>query len=341
MNQIQNNQPDFPQKIGIIYSEVKREYFPSEAQYLTEKDAYHDAQLIAGHINKLGIKAFLYPGNPELPEKLRRDQPEMVLNLVDSVKGSEYLSSAIPAVLELLEIPYTGSGILGKSLDCNKFLVKKLLQQNGIPTPHYQLFSTANDLIDPILRFPLISKLNEIHGGVEITRKAISENEKELRERLKFLINTYQQPALVEEFIVGREITAILLEGLKKKVYLAEKVFHKSGQKYLFVTFEDQWLKSKKAPFVYQRYDDPILREYVKKAFEVTKVADYVKFDVRVDEAGRYFFLDCNSNPAFSPTDTAISSILGLYGIFFSQILKRLILNTLRDQEDKKLLNGF
>ncbi|MFA6533719.1 MAG: hypothetical protein WCT37_00940 [Patescibacteria group bacterium] len=328
-----------PQKVAIIYSEVKREYFPTETQYLTEKDALRDAQAVAGYLEKLGVTPMLYPGDADLAEKIRHDRPEMLINMVGSVKGNEYLASAIPALAELLDIPYTGAGILGESLAYNKFLVKKLLQQNGVPVPNYQLFSDQNDFLDPTLRFPVISKLNEIHGAVEITKDAVSENEKHLRARLSFLIKTYEQPVLVEEFIAGREISAMLLEGLNKKVYLAEKVFNKPDEKYAFATFEDQWLEeaSGKAPFTYQKFQDNILKEYVKKAFEITKMADYGKFDVRLDNSGRYYFVDCNSNPAFGPkeVDCAIANILDLYGVSFLEILRRLLLNTARDAKSK------
>ena len=322
-----------PKKVGLIYSEVKREYFPTEVQYLTEKDALDDAQIIAKYLEAMGIKAFLYPGDPQLPERLRRHKPDLAINLVGSVKGNEYLASTIPAVLELLEIPYTGTGILGESLSYNKFLIKKLLHQNGVPVPNYQLMNSATDPLDPTLRYPLITKLNEIHGAVEITQNSVSENETHLRERLKYLIKTYEQPVLVEEFIVGREITAMLLEGLNKKIYLAEKVFTKAEEKYIFATFEDQWIEKGEEAFHYQKFDDRLLKEYVRKAFEITKMADYAKFDTRLDISGRYYFIDCNSNPAFGPkeTDCALSNILDLYGISFTEILKRLLLNTMRD----------
>ncbi|MFH1863957.1 MAG: hypothetical protein ABIJ85_03565 [bacterium] len=329
---------ELPKKVGVIHSEAKREYFPTEAQYITEKDAIKDAKTIAKYLQRLGIEAVLYPGDDKLPEKLRRQRPDVVINLVGSVKGNEYLSSTIPGVLEILDIPYTGAGILGESLSYNKFLVKKLLQQNGVPVPYYQLFNTPTDMLDPTLRFPLISKLNEIHGGVEITKDSVSDNEKHLRERLKFLIKTYEQPAIVEEFIVGREVTAILLEGLNKKIYFGEKVFFEREDKYVFTTFEDQW--GEKSFFTYQKYDDTILREYVRKAFEITKMADYAKFDIRVDSSGRYYFIDSNSNPAFGPKeiDCALSNILDMYGISFLDILKRLLLNTVRDAAGKEKL---
>jgi D-alanine-D-alanine ligase len=328
---------ELPKKVGILYSDVRREYFPTEAQYITEKDADKDAELIGSYLETLGITVVLYPGDAALPDELRKAKPEMVINLVDSIKGDECLSSAIPGVLELLDIPYTGSDILGMSLDANKFLIKKLLQQNGVPVPHYQLFNTPGDYLDPTLRFPLISKLNAIHGAVEITQDAISENEKHLRKRLRYLIQTYRQPVLVEEFIVGREIIAILLEGLNKKVYLAEKIFSDPKDPYVFTTFEDQWFLPGDAVHRYQKSDDPLLKEYVKKAFDVTKMYDYGKFDIRMDQSGRYYFIDTNCNPAFGPKelDVALSVILDMYGISFYEILKRLLLNTVRDASGK------
>jgi D-alanine-D-alanine ligase len=337
-----NAEIELPHSVGIIFSDVQRQYFPTEAQYITEKDAEQDARQIGEYLATLGIRVMLYPGDAELPASLRLDQPEMVINLVDSVKGDESLAATIPGVLELLGIPYTGADILGMALDTNKFLVKKLLQQNGVPVPHYQLFNAHADYLDPALRFPLISKLNAIHGSVEITREAVSENEKQLRRRVKNLVRTYKQPVLVEEFISGREVTAIVLQEKKKKVFLAEKIFAHPEQKYVYLTFEDQWLTGPSAAFHYARYRDPLLAEYVKKAFEVTRMADYAKFDVRLDQSGRYFFIDTNCNPAMGPKeqDVALSVILDLYGVTFYEILKRLLTNTVRDvSKREKMLN--
>lgn len=337
---IRPNNFKLPSHVGIIYSFVKREYFPTQEQYITEKDAYPDALVIAKYLKKLDIKVSLFPANSLLPAKLKTKKPDMVINLADSVKGFETLSSSIPGVLELLGVPYTGTDILGMSLDTNKFLIKKLFQQNGVPVPHYQLINNPNDLLDPTLRYPLISKLNEIHGSVEINRSSVSESEKELRTRLKYLITTYKQPVIIEEFIVGREITAILLEGLNKKVYMAEKVFHNKHEKYIFASFEDQWLTKSKNVFKYQKYEDPVLDSYVRRAFDISKMFDYGKFDIRIDSSGRYFFIDSNANPAFGPKelDCAMANILDLYKIKFIEILKRLLLNTVRDSQGKERL---
>jgi len=322
--------PELPQTVGILYSDVQRADFPTEAQYITEKDAEPDAHLIGEYVNALGIEVRFHPGNAALPAWLTQNQLDMVVNLVDSVKGVESLASAIPGALELLGIPYTGAGILGLSLDTNKFLVKKLLQQHGIPVPYFQIFNSAADYLDPMLRFPLISKLNAIHGSVEVTQDAVSENEKHLRKRVKRLIRTYKQPVLVEEFISGRELTAVVLQDGRNRVYLAEKVFTEFHGKYAFLTFEDQWLPEVPNIFHYARYRDPVLKEYAKTAFAVTKMAGYGKFDIRLDQSGRYFFIDANCNPALGPIERGadIALILDLYDISFGEIMEKLIRHT-------------
>lgn len=331
---LKDSKLEWPARVGIVYSAVRREDFPTEAQYITEKDAEHDAHRIGEYLGAFGLDVRLYPGDEALAQRLLEDQPEMLFNLADSVKGKENLAAAIPGVLELLDIPYTGANMLGMALDTNKFFIKELLQRNGLPVPIFQLFTTPDDYLDPTLRFPVISKLNAIHGSVEITREAVSENEKQLRKRLRKLIRTYHQPVLVEEFVGRREITAILLEGNHKKVYMAEKIFRNIEGPYVYLTFEDQWLTEMNAAFYYQPFRDPVLREMVLKAFEIVQMSDYGKFDIRMDEAGRYYFIDTNCNPALGPKelDMALAVILDLYGVSFYEVLKRLIMNTVRER---------
>ena len=328
-----------PKTVGIIYSDVKRKYFPTEEQYLTEKDAFIDAKKFEPYLAKLGIKTIFFAADSNLSTNLKRKKPDLVINLTGSVKGKEFLSSAIPGILEVLEIPYTGAGILGESIVYNKFLVKKLMVQNGIPVPNHQLFSNPNDYMRPDLRYPLISKLNEIHGAVEIDKNCISENEKHLRNRLKYLINTYKQPILVEEFIVGREITAVMVEGLNKKIYLGKAIISRKTSNYTFKSFELQWLED--GGVSYKKYKDPLLSEYVRRAFKIMDMADYGKFDIRMDSSGRYYFIDSNSNPSIIPLnpevmDSPVNYILQMYGVDFIEFLKRLLQKTFKDWNGKK-----
>lgn len=319
------NQEKLPKRIALVYSEVKREYFPTEQQYLTEKDAIHDAKVIAAYVQKMGNIPLLIPGDAQLAENLNHTKPDLIINLVGSVRGKEYLSAAIPGLLEILNLPFTGARFLGEALSFNKYLILKLLEKNDVPVARYQLIVDYREPLKKTLRFPLISKLNEIHGAVEINQDAVSENEEHLRRRLKKLITNYQQEILIQEFITGREITGIFFEGLRQEVFLAEKKFSSPDKKFVFATFDHQWLDGKET-FHYQKYLDDKLADLVRKAFFAAKMVDYGKLDIRLNSAGEYFFIDSNSNPAFGPKELqcALGTILDMYGISFEEVLKTL-----------------
>jgi len=333
---------DLPKKVAIVYSDVKRSYFPTEVAYITEKKAREEADSVGKIVSKIGARVYLVPGGPKLSLELSRIRPNVVINFVTSLYGCDYLAPSAIGVYELMGIPYTGTGILGESLSYNKFLTKKLLEQNGIPVPRYQLFTRWNEPVDPQLRYPIITKLNEIHGGVEIDKTAVSENEKQLRQRLKFLITNYPDASvLAEEFIVGREIDALIFEGSNTKVYLAESIIKKKLSKYVYKYFELQWDDEHYRDYIqFVKYKDPILAEYAKKAFDILDMADYARFDVRQDASGRYYFIDSNSNPQFGPadTDSPVGIIFDLYDIDFIQVVKRLLVNTVRNAKGKRKL---
>lgn len=318
-----------PAIVTILYSDAKRKYFPTEEMYIAEAEVKARAKVIAKYLRKLNIEVITLPGDANIMQRLRDTRPDMVVNLVDTVRGEEYLCCAIPGVLEVASIPYTGTGILGLSLSTNKFLTKKILEQNNIPVPPYQLFSTPYDPIKKSLRFPVISKLNSVHGSVAIHLDSISENETQLRRRLRYLIKTYDDDVLVEHFIKGREISAILLEGLNKKIYLGEKIFEGSwrGAKYHLATFEAEWGQGDS--FHYAKFpQNPLLANHIRKAYDVLKIEDYAKFEIMIANRGHYF-IDSNPNAELGPKelDCDIGLILDLYGINFTEILRRLIKN--------------
>jgi len=314
-------------KVAILYSDAKREYFPTDEQYITEAEVFGRAQAIVPYFEKLGCVVDLIPGNDELAARLQKNVPDFALNLVDSVRGKENLAASIPATLDLLNIPYLGAGMLGLAINSNKFLTKKLLEQWGIPQSRYQLFTSPSDPLDSHLKFPLISKLNEVHGRVSIDQDAVSENEAHLRARVRDLMSVYNQPVLVEEFIVGKELTVIVLDGMIKKLYTGEIIFSDSNDKYKIATFSSAWEKVDTVRLA-KIESNGILDGYVRSAFDLLKMCGYGKFDIRQDESGRYYFIDCNANSMFGPVEKEcdISLLLKLYGIEFEEIIRRLVL---------------
>ncbi|MFA6250974.1 MAG: hypothetical protein WC686_05790 [Candidatus Shapirobacteria bacterium] len=326
-----------PKRIAILYSDAKREYFPTEQLYISEAEVKGRAGQIAEVLDKMSIHTALFAGDANVTENLKAFKPDFVLNLVDSVYGKEYLNATIPAILELLQIPYTGSSMMGQAINSNKYLTKNLLEQWNIPVPDYVLIKDPGDVDTVTLNFPLITKLNEVHGSIEIDDSAICEDEKCLERRVNFLMSTYKQPVLLEEYVAGREVTVVVTEGINMKVYAAEKVFNEDiyhDKKFKINTFNVNWGEGPQSDsaFVYARYDlPPRVKAHIKTAFEVLKMEDYGKFDLRVDASGRHFIIDANTNPAFGPKDCAISSILGLHGLSFQELLERVILNTISE----------
>lgn len=327
---VANTTIKLPKKIALIYSDAKREYFPTQSLYETEIDVYHECENIAKYLHKMGIETVLVPGSKELPDLILANKPDMILNFAGSVRGDEALACTIPAFLRLIDIPSNGSDPLFEAITYNKYLTKKFLKSNNLPTPECQLFFNENDPLDSNLKFPLFSKLNEVHGSVDITEDAVSENEESLRKRIKFLLDRYHQPVLVEEYIDGDEVTGVVLENAPRQVFLSKKVFP-GTKKYNIVTFDDQW--DKDMPDYLQldeiQYANPEIEDMVLKAFHVYKMADIGKIDIRVDKNGRPFIVDLATSPCFTaPEDQcAYAYIIGLYGISFEEILERFIIN--------------
>lgn len=330
------NNHTLPRKVAILYSHAEREYFGTYEEYITERGARKEALTFVPYLKKLGVKTCLIPATPTMVQHLKREKPDMAINLVATVKGYDYLASSVPAALELLEIPYTGSTILGFALGCNKYLIYSLMQQHGVPVPRFQLMGSATATLDPTLRFPLILKLNEEHSNVAITADSVVENEADLRKRLRYLLKTFDQDVLVSEFIDGRELAAFIFQSYNRKVYVLERKFlrpTKNGHR--FLDFDTAWM-TKDGEYERRvdslKYHDRLLSALAKKAFIVTKMDDYGKFDIRMDRMGNYYFIDANCNCHFAPPDISeFAQTMKMYGVPFKKLLKRLLQNTMRE----------
>ncbi len=318
--------------IAIVYSKVDRKFFPTEEAYLAEAEVFQRANILQDILEKWGIKTKLYAGDENLLPKLVRDKPNIVLNLVDSVRGMEILATCIPALLDLSQIPYTGCGIYSFILSTNKVLIKELLEANNIPTPKYQLIRAWKEPINPELEYPLISKLNNYNGSVGITNDAVSENESHLRKRLRWLFRKYGRPVIIEEFIGEREVSAIILEGPggRKNVYMGEKIFKPSKKrKHNFCSYDSNW--NEKDSFYYVKFENKQIEEHCKLIYDLLNMADYAKFDIRIDKEGKHYFIDCNPNTMLGPksTECDIAMITSLYDISFAELLLRILKSAL------------
>lgn len=325
-----------PKKVAILYTDEKREYFSTEEEFYTVSGSLDEAKAFGPVLQSLGVEPCFIVGDHNIAKQLEINKPDMAINLVTTVKGYDYLGATIPATLELLEIPYTGADILGFSLGCNKYLTYALMDQHGIPVPGFQLLTDISTPIDKKLKYPLILKLNEEHSNVEIKQESVVENEKQLRKRQRYLVKNYDQDVLVSEFIDGREFAAFIFKSTNKKTYIMERHIHlpNNKTKYQFMDYNLVWHESSNRKHLdYSKYKDTKLEKLVKKAFDVVRMDDYGKFDIRMDKKGNYFFIDANANCHFGPPDWGCEMTLTLkkFGVPFKTVLHRLMLNTMHE----------
>ncbi len=152
-------------------------------------------------------------GDVTLPQKLERYKVDIAFNICE---GHYVVSreAQVPAILDALRVPYTGSGVMALTLALDKPMCKRVLSFYGLPTPRFQTFVTGDERLDPALKFPLFVKPSREGSGIGINAKSVCHNARELREQVRWCIGAYRQPALVEEYIEGREFTLGMLGNL-------------------------------------------------------------------------------------------------------------------------------
>jgi D-alanine-D-alanine ligase len=160
-----------------------------------------------------GHECEFFEGNISLVELLPKYKPDICFNICESHFG-DAREAQVPALLEMMRIPYTGSKVLTLALALDKPMTKRILHWHELPTPAFQTFERADEELQDDLRFPLFAKPSREGTGMGVTEKSIIHNEKELKEQVDYLINRYKQPILVESYIEGREVTVGLVGNL-------------------------------------------------------------------------------------------------------------------------------
>jgi len=315
--------------VAVAFSHIEREWFPTEEAYEAEVEVEQRAREVVEAVKRLGVEAKGYPSDRYFFTNLMVDNPDLVINLVDTLRGKDALSTSVPAALELANIPYTGAGMRGLVIGNDRSLFKQLLEANDIPTPKFQMISRRGTKVDPELGLPLIVKLNESGGSVGIDNNAVKETVDEAEKRVNEMIETYHIPVIVEQFIDGKEITVVVFDdGNRRHVFLGEKMFRsKADGKHFFTSLESY---SDALAYSYKPVDADLAgktERFAVKAFTVLHNKDYAKFDVRVGEQDSVpYFTDCNPNTAFGPNQgLPFTELLAMYKVDFATALASLI----------------
>jgi D-alanine-D-alanine ligase len=164
-------------------------------------------------IHSGGYECEFLEGDATLLDTLRKFKPDICFNICESHFG-DAREAQVPALLEMLRMPYTGSKVLTLALALDKPMTKRILYWHDLPTPDFQTFERVDEPLHDDLHFPLFVKPSREGTGMGVSAKSVIQNEEELRERVAYIHKQYKQPALVEEFIEGREVTVGLVGNL-------------------------------------------------------------------------------------------------------------------------------
>jgi len=180
-------------------------------------DSEETIQGIMAALESQGHRATFLEGDQTLLDRLRRLRPDICFNICEGHFG-DGREAQVPAILEMLRIPYTGSQVLTLALALDKPMTKRVLTYHGLPTPPFQVFERIGEPLDPDLQFPLFVKPSREGTGMGVSAESIVQNEQQLRTRLEHTFERYDEPALVERFIAGREVTVGLVGNLRSPV---------------------------------------------------------------------------------------------------------------------------
>jgi len=254
--------------------------------------------------------AVVVPFGPDVREtiaELQRFAPGMIFNLTEWFDGNRRLDHAIVALLEVLQLPYTGTGPLGLQLCRDKALSKQIVARLGIRVPRH-FISGYPAAAAPLPPFPLLVKPQFGDGSDAIGKASLVATPAELQRRVRLLCR-HNGPAICEEFIPGRDIYVALVGNPPRVLPPIEMVIgSKRPAAPRFATYrvknDDRYAGKWRIRYRPARLGRPLLGEIVatgRKIFRALELRDYARLDFRLTPGGQLFFIEANPNPDLSP----------------------------------------
>ena len=244
-------------------------------------------------------------------EKFKKLRPDLVFNVAECANGISR-EAQIPAMLDMLKIPYTGSDPLTLATCLDKARTKEVLSYYKIPTAKFILIESISDLKDFDLRFPVIVKPVAEGSGKGIFNSSILNSLDKLKENLTDNLQTYNQPFLVEEFLPGREFTiAIIGNGDDTEVLPIVEINLSELPKELapIYSYEAKWIvDTRDNPlniFSCPAHIDASLEEKITnialRTYKVLRCRDWSRIDIRLDANGEPNIIEINPLPGILP----------------------------------------
>lgn len=306
-------------KVVVLYNtwEGYEEYPGANAEAASKrkrkKKKKTDVEAICDALRDLGHEpsTFAVDGRTTTLTRLARLPADLLFNLVESYAGNDTMEMHFAAYLDLVGKRYTGTGPQGLFLAMDKSVTKKIVRYHGLYTAYSAVIYKGVVEYAQDIEFPVIVKPASEDASKGIDASSVVNSVKELLERIAYVHEEFDSPALLEEFIDGREIYAAVLGNEHPEVLppieldlskLPDGMPRIAGYEVKFDVNTEAYKKTKSNPA--RDLDDDLLeriRQTAITAFRALKLRDYGRIDLRVKDNGRVYVLEANPNPWLDP----------------------------------------
>jgi D-alanine-D-alanine ligase len=297
-----------------------------------EFDSLETVHALAAVLHALGHEVdLLGDGEPMLRRLLDGPRPDLVLNFAEGTGGGRSREARVPAVLEMLGIPYTGSDPLTLAVTLDKDVAKRLVAAAGIATPAWAIFSGDYAEAEQHLaglRLPLIVKPAFEGSSKGILSTSLVRSMTGLREKLDEVYRHYRQTVLVEEFIEGDELTVGIVGNQPPQVLGIMRVLPKHEVDTFIYSLEVKrdWQRQVRyeCPARLSPADSQAIEQAALAAWRALGCRDVSRIDFRLRD-GIPYFLEVNPLPGLSPKSGDLVILSGLVGIEYAELVSRIV----------------
>jgi len=332
-------------KITLAYN-LKKKDETKPADYCSEFDSEETINAITCALQKKGhVVNQVEVGQPNLFSYFRNNRVDMVFNIAEGRSG-KFRESEIPAILDYLDIPYTGSNTFSLALALNKALTKKILIAENISTPRFQVFIRGNEELNPELKFPLIVKPNCEGSAKGITASNVVGTKDELFKRIKELKEIYRQEMLVEEFIEGKELTVGILENGKTTILpILEIDFStcKNSGEYFYSWRMKEYQGNEElgltptfhCPARLDKEVERKVKEVALKTHHAVGCFDISRTDIRLNKDNIPYVLEINPLPGLDPRESNFPVMAYAAGMKYEDLIEAILMSATKRREEQ------
>jgi D-alanine-D-alanine ligase len=315
-------------KVGIIYNKDFEGVINRFG--IVNKETYNinTVQNVYKALESEGHNVAVIDGNMHVIEQLQEFMPRvlegermgMVFNMAYGIQG-ESRYTHIPAMLEMLGIPYVGSNPSGHALALDKVYTKIIMQKNNIPTPDFWVFNSENEDISEV-DYPCIvkPKMESVSFGLKVVN-----NKEELKEAINYLKDEFKQQILVEKFISGREFCVGLLGNSPVESFPILEI-DLNNNPYAIQTYEDKIYtpKNKICPANISKELGEKMTNLSISAFKALGLRDFARVDIRLDNENNIYLLEINSMASLGATGSYVNAAKKA-GYSFNELVNKML----------------